>query len=108
MFKSKNDNNIINLDTHMFFRTTFALVTYLSFQFRKCDTPLRTIESMYRHIASRHSDIDLIYWTGDLPPHDIWNQTRKELCLLADFEPTVNPDANSENSNALKCNLVLF
>jgi len=45
--------------------------------YRKCDTPLRTIESMYRHIAQRHSDIDLIYWTGDLPPHDIWNQTRK-------------------------------
>lgn len=20
---------------------------------------------------------DMIYWTGDLPPHDIWNQTRE-------------------------------
>jgi sphingomyelin phosphodiesterase len=43
--------------------------------YRKCDTPLRTIEAMYRHIASHHQ-VDLIYWTGDLPPHDIWNQTR--------------------------------
>ena len=42
--------------------------------FRKCDTPLRTIESMYRHINKEHKDIDFIYWTGDLPPHDIWNQ----------------------------------
>jgi len=45
--------------------------------YRKCDTPLRTIESMYRHISSHHRDINLIYWTGDLPPHDIWNQTRQ-------------------------------
>jgi len=45
--------------------------------YRKCDTPLRTIESMYRHIAMKHPDVDLIYWTGDLPPHDIWNQTRQ-------------------------------
>jgi sphingomyelin phosphodiesterase len=45
--------------------------------YRKCDTPLRTIESMYRHISKTHPDIELIYWTGDLPPHDIWNQTRQ-------------------------------
>ena len=43
--------------------------------YRKCDTPLRTIEAMYKHIAAHHS-IDLIYWTGDLPPHDIWKQSR--------------------------------
>ena len=42
---------------------------------RKCDTPLRTIEAMYMHIAAHHT-VDLIYWTGDLPPHDIWNQSR--------------------------------
>lgn len=23
-------------------------------------------------------DIDYILWTGDLPPHDVWNQTREE------------------------------
>jgi len=45
--------------------------------YRKCDTPLRTLESMYRHIVERHPDIEVIYWTGDLPPHDIWNQTRE-------------------------------
>lgn len=26
-------------------------------------------------------DVDYIYWTGDLPPHDIWNQTREENLL---------------------------
>ena len=45
--------------------------------FRKCDTPLRTIEAMYKHIAATHPNLDLIYWTGDLPAHDIWNQTRE-------------------------------
>lgn len=23
-------------------------------------------------------DIDYILWTGDLPPHDVWNQTKDE------------------------------
>lgn len=23
-------------------------------------------------------DLDAIWWTGDLQPHDIWNQTREE------------------------------
>jgi len=45
--------------------------------FRKCDTPLRTIEAMYSHIANTHPTIDMIYWTGDLPAHDIWNQTKE-------------------------------
>ena len=62
--------------------------------FRKCDTPLRTIEAMYKHIAAHHT-VDLIYWTGDLPPHDIWNQSRDGnvevrdhiiCCFLPDFK----------------------
>jgi len=44
--------------------------------YRKCDTPRQTIESMLHHIANYHQDIDYIIWTGDLPPHDVWNQTR--------------------------------
>ena len=43
---------------------------------RKCDTPLRTIEAMYRNIRNHHPYIDFIYWTGDLPAHDIWKQTK--------------------------------
>ena len=33
---------------------------------------------MFNHIADTHKDIDYIIWTGDLPAHDIWNQTREE------------------------------
>ncbi|XP_049544955.1 sphingomyelin phosphodiesterase isoform X2 [Anopheles darlingi] len=46
--------------------------------YRKCDTPQRTVEHMLNHIADTHSDIDFIIWTGDLPPHDVWNQTKEE------------------------------
>ncbi|XP_072766860.1 sphingomyelin phosphodiesterase [Anoplolepis gracilipes] len=46
--------------------------------YRKCDTPKRTLDHMLKHIADTHSDIDYILWTGDLPPHDVWNQTREE------------------------------
>ncbi|XP_015127559.1 sphingomyelin phosphodiesterase isoform X2 [Diachasma alloeum] len=45
--------------------------------YRGCDTPKRTIDHMLKHIQIIHSDIDYILWTGDLPPHDIWNQTRE-------------------------------
>ena len=43
--------------------------------FRKCDTPLRIIEAMYKNIATIHPSA---YWTGDLPAYDIWNQTNEE------------------------------
>lgn len=46
--------------------------------YRKCDTPKRTIDHMMQHISSTHQDIDYIIWTGDLPPHDVWNQTKEE------------------------------
>lgn len=46
--------------------------------YRKCDTPKRTIDHMMQHISSTHTDIDYIIWTGDLPPHDVWNQTKEE------------------------------
>lgn len=46
--------------------------------YRKCDMPKRTLDHMYKHIAEVHPDIDYILWTGDLPPHDIWNQTKEE------------------------------
>ncbi|XP_077287371.1 sphingomyelin phosphodiesterase [Arctopsyche grandis] len=53
--------------------------------YRKCDTPKRTVDHMLKHIADTHTDIDYILWTGDLPPHDVWNQTKEEnLKILQD------------------------
>ncbi|XP_023316837.1 sphingomyelin phosphodiesterase-like [Trichogramma pretiosum] len=46
--------------------------------YRKCDTPLILLENAIKHIVKTHKDIDAIYWTGDLPPHDVWVQTRED------------------------------
>lgn len=46
--------------------------------YRKCDIPKVTVDNMLKHIQETHPDIDYILWTGDLPPHDIWNQTKEE------------------------------
>ncbi|PNF24994.1 hypothetical protein B7P43_G07965 [Cryptotermes secundus] len=50
--------------------------------YRKCDTPKQTVDHMLQHISSTHPDIDYILWTGDLPPHDVWNQTREENLMV--------------------------
>lgn len=71
--------------------------------YRKCDSPKITVDNMLQHIQDTHpvsfvcipksvlfdmkilQDIDYILWTGDLPPHDIWNQTKEEnLKILKD------------------------
>ncbi|KAG1683692.1 Sphingomyelin phosphodiesterase [Nymphon striatum] len=43
--------------------------------YRGCDTPRRTLESMLDFI-NQTLEFDYILWTGDLPPHDVWNQTK--------------------------------
>lgn len=43
-----------------------------------CDSPKILIDNMLQNIAHTHPDIDYIMWTGDLPPHDIWLQTKND------------------------------
>ncbi|RZC38634.1 sphingomyelin phosphodiesterase-like [Asbolus verrucosus] len=45
--------------------------------YKKCDSPKILIQNMLKSIAEEHPDIDYIIWTGDLPPHDIWNQSKE-------------------------------
>lgn len=52
--------------------------------YRDCDVPLRTVEETFRFIRNNHPDIDYILWTGDIPPHDIWNQTKQSQFELFD------------------------
>ncbi|KAF8793227.1 sphingomyelin phosphodiesterase-like [Argiope bruennichi] len=49
--------------------------------YRDCDIPLRTLENMLDHINKTHK-IDYVIWTGDIPPHDIWNYTRNDVIHL--------------------------
>lgn len=45
--------------------------------YEKCDAPKILIDNALKNMAETHKDIDFIIWTGDIPPHDIWNQTRE-------------------------------
>uniref|UniRef100_F7DWG8 Sphingomyelin phosphodiesterase n=1 Tax=Ornithorhynchus anatinus TaxID=9258 RepID=F7DWG8_ORNAN len=43
----------------------------------KCDLPLRTLESLLAGLGPA-GPFDRVYWTGDLPAHDVWKQTRQD------------------------------
>lgn len=49
--------------------------------YRNCDTPLRTLKHMLKHIRENHQ-IDYVLWTGDIPPHDVWNTSQSEQVHL--------------------------
>ena len=42
----------------------------------KCDLPLRTVDNLFEHLALHKDEFDWIYWTGDLPAHNVWDQTK--------------------------------
>lgn len=44
--------------------------------YRYCDTPLWTLENLLQKLSAEKDQFDYIYWTGDLPAHDVWNQTQ--------------------------------
>ena len=48
----------------------------------KCDLPFATANNLLEHLAQNKKEFDWIYWTGDLPAHDDWNQTRSDQQLL--------------------------
>lgn len=46
--------------------------------YRTCDLPPWTTESMLTYIVQNEAQIDWIYFTGDIAPHDVWQQTEKK------------------------------
>lgn len=50
-----------------------------------CDIPPITFETMLQHINKTHQDIDYALWTGDIPPHNIWNQSRSDQLQALDY-----------------------
>ncbi|CAF1472859.1 unnamed protein product [Adineta steineri] len=46
--------------------------------YRNCDLPYWTAQSILRYASELEEDIDFIYYTGDLPPHNVWNQSRAD------------------------------
>jgi sphingomyelin phosphodiesterase len=55
---------------------------------RNCDIPLWTVENMFEYI-SMNEKFDFIYWTGDLPPHNVWNQTKNDQLKALDHLSTL-------------------
>ncbi|XP_074467927.1 sphingomyelin phosphodiesterase [Sebastes fasciatus] len=45
--------------------------------YSKCDLPHRTVENLLENVA-RDGPWDWVYWTGDIPAHNVWSQTRKQ------------------------------
>uniref|UniRef100_A0A8D2Q7P7 Sphingomyelin phosphodiesterase n=1 Tax=Varanus komodoensis TaxID=61221 RepID=A0A8D2Q7P7_VARKO len=43
----------------------------------KCDLPLHTLENLLQHLAST-GPYDAAYWTGDIPAHNVWEQSRAD------------------------------
>ena len=62
-----------------------------------CDPPIDILDNLFRHI-SETEPVDYVIWTGDLPAHDIWNQTHKDQVevirtissMLEQFMPTAD------------------
>ena len=51
-----------------------------------CDTNVLLQENLFQHLREViNSDIDYIIWTGDIPPHDVWNQTREDNLGKIDY-----------------------
>ncbi|XP_074007126.1 sphingomyelin phosphodiesterase [Numenius arquata] len=46
----------------------------------KCDLPLRTIESLLAQLPPPAA-FRAVYWTGDIPAHDVWRQSRGDQLL---------------------------
>nr|XP_040038008.1 sphingomyelin phosphodiesterase [Gasterosteus aculeatus aculeatus] len=45
--------------------------------YSKCDLPLWTVANLLEN-AARDGPWDWVYWTGDIPAHNVWSQTRKQ------------------------------
>ncbi|XP_043928971.1 sphingomyelin phosphodiesterase [Protopterus annectens] len=49
-------------------------------EYASCDLPLHTIENLLQHLSTSDA-FDMLYWTGDIPAHNIWQQTRADQVL---------------------------
>ncbi|CAF3487160.1 unnamed protein product [Rotaria socialis] len=80
--------------------------------YRNCDIPIWTAQAMLQY-ASAIEDFDFIYYTGDLPPHNVWNQSRDEQLysiktinqLLTQIFPNKTFYPAVGNHEAAPCNL---
>ncbi|XP_054669866.1 sphingomyelin phosphodiesterase isoform X1 [Grus americana] len=49
-------------------------------EYGKCDLPLHTIEALLAQLPGT-AHFAAAYWTGDIPAHDVWQQSRQDQLL---------------------------
>ncbi|XP_064297738.1 sphingomyelin phosphodiesterase [Phalacrocorax carbo] len=49
-------------------------------EYGKCDLPLHTIEALLAQLPGT-APFTAAYWTGDIPAHDVWQQSRQDQLL---------------------------
>ncbi|CAF2554038.1 unnamed protein product [Rotaria sp. Silwood2] len=80
--------------------------------YRNCDIPYWTAEVILKY-AAKLENIDFIYYTGDLPAHNVWNQSRSDQLyslntinnMLATIFPNKTFYSAVGNHEAAPCNL---
>ena len=50
-----------------------------------CDSPLATVNELFEHLNRSKDQFDYIYWTGDLPAHNVWRQSREDQLGVIDL-----------------------
>uniref|UniRef100_A0A1X7UA88 Saposin B-type domain-containing protein n=1 Tax=Amphimedon queenslandica TaxID=400682 RepID=A0A1X7UA88_AMPQE len=53
-----------------------------------CDLPMQTLINLMEHFNDTQDQFDWIYLTGDLPPHNVWNQTQDDQIYV--FNKIIN------------------
>lgn len=52
--------------------------------YRYCDLPYNALGQLFQHLADIRDKFDYVIFTGDIPAHDVWNQTQPQQ--LANME----------------------
>lgn len=66
-----------SLITFLVFQILLYAYGYQLYSFLVLEDKVSSLVSMFNFWPLMTQDIDYIIWTGDLPPHDIWNQTKE-------------------------------
>ncbi|KYQ91360.1 sphingomyelinase [Tieghemostelium lacteum] len=49
----------------------------------QCDLPFNTVEAIFQHLSTLEDQLDFIIWTGDNPPHNVWDPNSKSNQIAA-------------------------
>jgi hypothetical protein len=72
----------------LFYFTSFVpslslLVTVMHSKQHSCFSLRHVVESMLEYVAAMDPPVDMVFWTGDVPPHNVWNQVSHAPCVIS-------------------------